>query len=150
MELVPTVSGTVRIRLLDDQENILLVLENGGPKRKTSGELITKISAFGLPGGRIHSEETPLEAASRELLEETGYKADINPEPIIIKKNDEGYSIFLFHARNPQKVQTITSKDNDILSLIWLNWKMAYGRLPFENKEYPIYHSHESLIHIHT
>ncbi len=46
----------------------------------------------GLPGGKCEPEETYLEAAKRELFEETGYIAD-NLEPVFSADGDTGLPI---------------------------------------------------------
>jgi 8-oxo-dGTP pyrophosphatase MutT (NUDIX family) len=46
----------------------------------------------GLPGGKCEPEETYLEAAKRELFEETGYIAD-NLEPVFSADGDTGCAI---------------------------------------------------------
>lgn len=48
---------------------------------------------FGLPGGKVEPGETPLEAAGRELLEETGFKIA-----------DARYSHIIYHAEADGKL----------------------------------------------
>jgi ADP-ribose pyrophosphatase YjhB (NUDIX family) len=52
---------------------------------------------WGLPGGRIENQETPVNAAARELLERTGFK--INPLDLTFKRNfldEKGLKFHLF------------------------------------------------------
>lgn len=57
--------GAVAIIALDDQNRLLLVRQY----RSASAEVMTEI-----PAGLLDEGEKPVEAASRELQEETGYK----------------------------------------------------------------------------
>src|SRR3990167_9487733 len=136
---------TVRIRLLDEG-NIILTLEREEWKTKTDGTTFLKPSKWGLPGGQIKIDESPLKAAVRELLEEVCVEADIDPEPTVIRKEEDDHATFLFHARNPRPVSS-TIRDSSILDVRWIPWKMAYGTFEFQVREYPIYNSHAPLIH---
>nr|WP_295829876.1 NUDIX domain-containing protein [uncultured Azospirillum sp.] len=58
------------------------------------------------PAGAIDPGEEPLEAAKRELLEETGYAAD-DWTPLggfVVAANSKGSTCHLFHARGARKV----------------------------------------------
>ena len=143
---MPSPNGTVRIRLLDSEENIALVLEREEQKTKADGTTFLKPSKWGLPGGQIKIDESPLKAAVRELLEEVGVEADINPEPTVIRKEKDDHATFLFHARNPRPVQSAV-RDSSILDVKWIPWKMAYGTFEFQGRDYPIYNSHVPMIH---
>jgi ADP-ribose pyrophosphatase len=58
--------GSAVMMPVDDRKNILLVRQYRLPARRYLWEL---------PAGRVDKGETPLEAARRELAEETGYRA---------------------------------------------------------------------------
>jgi ADP-ribose pyrophosphatase len=58
--------GSAVIFVVDEKKRILLVRQFRLPARKLLWEL---------PAGKIDEGETPLQAAKRELAEETGYKA---------------------------------------------------------------------------
>ncbi len=57
--------GAVAVVAIDDQQRVLLVRQY----RSASAEVMTEI-----PAGLLDAGEEPLQAASRELQEETGYK----------------------------------------------------------------------------
>jgi len=58
--------GSAVMMAVDDRKRILLVRQYRLPARQNLWEL---------PAGRLDEGETPLEAARRELMEETGYRA---------------------------------------------------------------------------
>jgi len=58
--------GSAVMMAVDDRKRILLVQQYRLPARKRLWEL---------PAGRLDPGETPLQAAKRELIEETGYRA---------------------------------------------------------------------------
>lgn len=58
--------GSAVMMAVDDKNRILLVRQFRLPARQSMWEL---------PAGRLDDGETPLQAAKRELIEETGYKA---------------------------------------------------------------------------
>jgi len=59
-------NGSAVMMAVDDKKRILLVRQYRLPAHKYLWEL---------PAGKVDSGETPLEAAKRELIEETGYRA---------------------------------------------------------------------------
>ncbi|MGH7800317.1 MAG: NUDIX hydrolase [Thermodesulfobacteriota bacterium] len=67
----------------------------------------TRSITLEIPGGMVDPDESPLEAARRELLEETGYDTDewvcigkINPNPAI-----QNNTCYTFLASNARRVQ---------------------------------------------
>ena len=58
--------GSAVMMPVDDKKRILLVRQYRLPARRYMWEL---------PAGRVDEGETPLQAAKRELVEETGYRA---------------------------------------------------------------------------
>jgi ADP-ribose pyrophosphatase len=59
-------TGATCVVALDDKRRILLVSQYRFPARSILWEL---------PAGKVDAGETPLQAAKRELIEETGYRA---------------------------------------------------------------------------
>src|ERR1700733_4818404 len=59
-------AGSAVVMPVDDRDRILLVRQYRLPARQYLWEL---------PAGRVDEGETPLKAARRELIEETGYRA---------------------------------------------------------------------------
>lgn len=51
---------------------------------------------FGLPGGKVDAGETPVEAAVRELREETGLSADINSMKLVFVADDGEYATYTY------------------------------------------------------
>jgi len=66
-----------------------------------------------LPGGQVHPDEPPLVAAQRELLEETGYRAENwrNLGAYCTHANQGGATVHYFHASGAKQVQAPDSGD---------------------------------------
>jgi len=73
-----------------------------------------------IPGGLLDSGDTPEEAASRELLEETGYQAEemvkigvVNPNPAIFSNR-----CYTFVARNVNKVSNSNPDQTEDIEVV--------------------------------
>jgi 8-oxo-dGTP pyrophosphatase MutT (NUDIX family) len=135
---------TVRIRLLNGKGEVLLVLEKGGIIGRSDGDSFHKFPGWGLPGGRVKAGEDPRVAAIRELLEETGYEAEIGLQPVHIEKRGE-HEIWLFKAVDP--VQKSEECDDGIACLRWMNPHLVYGTLNWLGEPFRVYGSHLPMIH---
>ena len=75
-------AGSTAIVALDEQGQVLLIEQFRYPVGTTMWEI---------PAGRLESGESPVEAAARELAEESGYRAD-HLEHILTIHASPGYS----------------------------------------------------------
>jgi 8-oxo-dGTP pyrophosphatase MutT (NUDIX family) len=87
------------VKIFATKGNKVLMLRESTPSRR--------ISYISLPGGRIERGETPIKAAKRELLEETGmvsgdWKLIRTARPI--HHSTISWNVYIFRARNCRKV----------------------------------------------
>lgn len=140
-------SKSVRVRVWDStRTKILLVFEGGGKEINTGERAFIKGDGCGLPGGRLEPDEDPLVGAHRELIEETGYDADIVPEPFREeRKSDVNHTVLAFNAYNPRRVEEHI-RDPHVVGVEWVPQRLAFTSRNHKGKIYPIYRSHEPLI----
>ncbi len=80
-----------------------------------------------LPGGGIKSKEKPIDAAKREVLEETGLVIDSKDlksiaSNFILKEKGIKYSADLYNVNMP-KIAKTSSKQLEIVESVWLPYK---------------------------
>ena len=144
---------TVRVRLPDNRDWVLLVLERGDKMVERGNGSFLKPSGWGLAGGRMNpaKDKTPRDTAIRELREETGLTADIDSEPVFKIPAGEDHEVWMFLARNPRGEITIT--DPHIITAKWVDWKWVqpdeFGNAYIEHdgKPWRVYKTHVPLIH---
>jgi len=102
---------TAVVLALTDAQKVVLVREyRPGPRE----------ALLELPGGLIDEGETPVEAAARELLEETGYAGDLRPTGAIV---DSAYSTrerHTFVATGCRRVQEPEPGDGEFPEVVLL------------------------------
>lgn len=91
----------------------------------------TSQGKWNFPVGHLEEDETILEGAKRETLEETGYLVDINQMfPITeVYKNNKKYILIRFLATPKEKINTIAE---DIIDVKWMNTQEILN-IPEEN-----------------
>lgn len=97
---------SVGIVLTDSNNNIIMLKQ----KRVTQDT-----DSLELPGGRIKISETPLEAAKRELYEETGYQAE-SARHLLTLYSSPGYSsekVYIFFVRSSSPIDSFTPTKPD-------------------------------------
>lgn len=137
---------TIRVRVEDSEGRVLLVSEKGGKVigYGVNNKPIYKRAGTGIPGGRVKNGETLLEAALRELQEETGVVADIEPEPVFVDWRRSS-KVYVFRATNPRGEIKIKSEE-DIVKAFWVLPARAHGSFRHDGGDYPAYESHMNWI----
>ena len=115
--------GAVVILPMVDEDTVLLIRN----RRYTVGQVLVE-----LPAGTLEKGELPMNAAGRELQEETGYLAarmkpmgSLFPSPGIMTEK-----MFLFAAYDLEKTQQALEPDEDI-ELAFTAWDAALDMIKF-------------------
>ncbi|MFB0560861.1 MAG: NUDIX hydrolase [Candidatus Lokiarchaeia archaeon] len=102
------VIATVVIK--DEEDRVLLVKENG---------------LWAIPGGKVEKGERVIEAAEREIREETGYLVDITGLARVyeLRKEDDYHLFFVFRANIGKRIGegTLDFKWFEIEDIVSLN-----------------------------
>lgn len=109
-EVIAEPDTAVVLALTDEQEVVLVREYRPGPRE----------ALLELPGGLIDEGETPVEAAARELLEETGYAGDLRATGSVI---DSAYSTrerHTFVATGCRRVQEPEPLDGEFPEVVLL------------------------------
>lgn len=99
--------------VLADQHRILLVRQY---------RFLLNTLAWEIPGGRIDDGESPAQAVTRELLEETGIRC-LNPQPLLFFH--PGLDSFhnpshLFSAHQHQRITPFHPNPREVVDLAWI------------------------------
>lgn len=105
------IANWVNIVALDDLDRVLMVSQF----RYGTGSVTLEI-----PGGAIDSDEVPLAAAERELMEETGFEADDWSEVGVVEPNPaiQGNRCTTFVARRLRRVREFDAEEIDDISFV--------------------------------
>ena len=140
------VPSTVRVLVEDPSGRVLLVSEKEGKiiDYGLNNKPIRKRRGTGLPGGGVQKGETLQKAALRELQEETGITADIEPEPVY-EEWKRSSKVYVFRATNPRGEIKVKSEEN-IVAAFWVLPSRAHGSFKHDGVDYPAYESHMNWI----
>jgi 8-oxo-dGTP pyrophosphatase MutT (NUDIX family) len=135
IEPTATIMSIPRLRasVLCIQDNRLLALRYSDP---CAGEF------WGVPGGAIEPDETPLQAAIRETREETGYEVELSHDPQLATEYDFVWKNQLYRCqthwfavrpREDAEHIPIAGDEDYITELRWIpvaEWRQMFSHHP--------------------
>lgn len=118
--------GTVPYRKINDSIEFLLVKHNSEDYH------------YGFPKGHVEGNETELETAKRETLEETGFSCEIDAsfrkEISYVLKSGIKKTVVFYLAKVTSKGDVPTTP-HEIVSLHWNNFEKTLTLLTFEDQK---------------
>ena len=110
--------------IIIDNKKVLLIYEN-------------KQNFWGFPKGHMEENETEIETAKREVLEEVGLQVEINKnKKYTLKYNIGSYvekTCVLFLAK--PKTHEIKNQESEVLKSGWYDFKEALDLLPYKDQQ---------------
>ena len=107
-DIVSSKNAVNMLALTPDNEVILIEQFRPGPEKKF----------IMLSGGLINDKETPLNAAKREMLEETGYSGDFEFISTFYQCAYMTEKVYCYIVRNCKKLKNVKHEDGEFLNLI--------------------------------
>lgn len=113
------------------QPSVTIIAETEGKIIFNNEEQPGKPAFSALPGGRIESSDTPLSAAQRELLEETGYESNDWQEWFVADAGNMSkleWNSFYFIARNCKKIKELELDSGEKVETTLLSFEELLGK----------------------
>jgi len=110
--------GAVAVIALNEKREVVLVRQH----RQPAGDVLLEV-----PAGKLEPGEKPLDCARREMIEETGYDAEVFTELICFFPSpgfcDE--KIYLFYAENLKRSEVDTTDPEERVSTVCVSMGKA-------------------------